>query len=177
MAVDFPNLFAETDLTIPGMNARFQRLPASPPTHLISNVNVVPFIGNDCLVIVLSENHIDIPGGTLEAGETYLDAAKRELIEEAGAQLLDFNLFGGWHCRSSSPQPYRPHLPHPEFYRLTGYGNVRQIGLPANPLDGEQIIRVDRLSLRDAVQCFQTQGRDDLAELYQLAAYLRAENR
>ena len=68
--------------------------------------------------------------------------ARRELLEEAGAQLLTFELFGAWHCRSSAPAPYRPHLPHPESYRVVGYGEVALVGAPTNPPDGEQVIEV-----------------------------------
>ncbi len=174
MAADFPNLFAETDLTIPNMRADFQRITTPPPSHLIANVNIVPFVGSQCLVIVLQGEHIDIPGGTLEPGESYLQTAQRELVEEAGANLLNCTLFGAWHCQSANPKPYRPHLPHPAFYRLTGYGDVEQVGLPTNPPGGEQVIRVDLLNLDQAAYAFRAQGRPDLAELYQLAALIRS---
>ena len=70
----------------------------------------------------------DIVGGTLEPGETYRDTIRRELPEEAGARLVTFELFGAWHCHSSAPQPCRPHLPHPEFYRVVGCGEIELVG-------------------------------------------------
>lgn len=71
--------------------------------------------------------------GTLEPGEGYLDAIKRELMEEAGAVLKTFHLVGAWHCHSLADKPYRPHLPWPEFYRLLAYGEVELSEPPTNP--------------------------------------------
>ena len=47
--------------------------------------------------------------------------------------FITFKPFGAWHYFSTAPKPYRPHLPHPEFYRLVGYGAVEIIGTPTNP--------------------------------------------
>jgi hypothetical protein len=123
----FPHLFQETIWPWGPIRATFELRDELPPEHLISNINMVPYIGDQWLII-RSEKGWGITGGTLEPKEHYLKAISRELLEEAGAQLLSFTIFGAWHCHSLSTQPYRPHLPHPEFYRLVGYGGVELVG-------------------------------------------------
>jgi 8-oxo-dGTP diphosphatase len=157
------------------MRAQFENLDMLPP-HLISNVNVVPYVGDQWLVIRLENGNWEIPGGTLEPDESYLDAARRELLEEAGARLLTFQIFGAWKCISEAPKPYRPHLPHPEFYRLVGYGEVELVGLPLNPSDAEQVASVELVTLDEAARRYRSVGRDDLAELYLLAAAMRGSH-
>ena len=49
---------------------------------------------NRWLVLRLQTGEWEIPGGTLEAGESYIEAINRELIEEAGARLISFESFG-----------------------------------------------------------------------------------
>lgn len=172
---DFPNLFRETSWQTG--TCTFVYLDEMPPIDLISNVNLVPFKGNRWLVLRLQTGEWEIPGGTLEPGESYSYTIRRELIEEAGARLITFEPFGAWHCFSTAPKPYRPHLPHPEFYRLVGYGAVEIIGTPENPEDGEKVESVEFVSIREAVQRFSAINRFDLAELYQLAAKVRGTKR
>ena len=144
-----------------------------PPLDLISNVNLVPFKGDRWLILRLQTGEWEVPGGTLEPGESYSDAISRELIEEAGARLITFEPLGTWHCFSTAPKPYRPHLPHPEFYRLVGYGAVEIISGPENPEGGEQVANVEFVPIEEAVRRFHTINRFELAELYQLAAKVR----
>ena len=125
------------------------------------------------MVLRLQTGEWEVPGGTLEPGESYSDAISRELIEEAGARLITFEPFGAWHCFSTALKPYRPHLPHPEFYRLVGYGSVEITGNPENPEDGEQVASVEFVSIKEAIRRFQDINRFELAELYQLAARVR----
>ena len=144
-----------------------------PPLNLISNVNLVPFKGDRWLVLRLETGEWEVPGGTLEPGESYSDAISHELIEEAGARLITFEPLGAWHCFSTAPKPYRPHLPHPEFYWLVGYGAVEIIGSPENPEDGEQVAGMKFITIEEAIRRFRDINRFELAELYQLAARVR----
>ncbi len=144
-----------------------------PPLNLISNVNLVPCKGDRWLILRLKTGEWEVPGGTLEPGESYSDTISRELMEEAGARLITFEPLGAWHCFSTAPKPYRPHLPHPEFYRLVGYGAVEITGSPENPEGGEQVANVEFVTIAEAVQRFRGINRFELAELYQLAARVR----
>jgi 8-oxo-dGTP pyrophosphatase MutT (NUDIX family) len=171
--IHYPDLFAPPNWGIPVV-ARFELLREAPPQNLISNVNVVPFVGDKCVIIHVASGYWEIPGGTLEPDEPHLDGVRRELLEEVGAKLLSFRPIGAWNCQSQTVQPYRPHLPHPHFYRLVGYGDVELVGAPLNPADGEQVTQVDVVTVEEAANRFHSIGRGDLADLYRLAAYLRS---
>ncbi len=151
----------------------FQLIETSPPFWLISNVNIIPQVGARWLIIVDHHQQWDIPGGTLEPGETYRDALQREMMEETGTKLISFHPFGAFHYHTTAAKPYRPHLPHPEFYRLVGYGQVEVVASPNDP--DQHVTGIDLVSIDEAVDRFRQQGREDLALLYLLAAQLAKE--
>lgn len=173
MSDDLGYLFEDTRWGT--VSARFERRADAPPEALISNVTVVPFIGDQVVIIRLTDGSCEVPGGTREADESIIDTARRELIEEAGARLLNYVPFGAWRCHSSNDKPYKPHLPHPDFYRIAGYGAVELAADPTNPADGEQVASVEVLSVDAAAAVFAAFGRPDLADLYRLAARVRKE--
>jgi len=171
---EYPHLFCEVLWEWGPIHAKFKKLDTEPSHHLIANVNLVPRVGDGWVILRHENGDWDIPGGTLEPGETYMDALRRELLEEVGATLRSFQILGAWHCVSLAERPYRPHMPFPEFYRLVGYGQVDIIASPTNPPDGEQIAAVECTSLKQAIANFNSCHRDDLAELYQYASELEA---
>ncbi|MBZ0301825.1 MAG: VOC family protein [Anaerolineae bacterium] len=173
----FPNLFRETSLGLTGMTAQFRQMDAPPNPALISNVNCVPFVGAQCVIITLEDGHVDIPGGTLEPGETYEAALHRELMEETGARVLDYAPLGAWFITSSLAEPYRPHLPHPASCRFVVYGDVELVRNPTLPPGGERVQRVDVVPVSIAAVRFRANGRRDLAELYTLAAEQRVQHK
>lgn len=144
-----------------------------PTGRLIGNVNIVPFLGGDAVVVRVAGGRPEIPGGTLEPGEDYLAALRRELREEAGAHLLSWTLLGAYRCHSVASEPYRPHLPHPNFYRVVGFGEIALVGLPTNPPGGEEVIEVSVMPIGTAEQLFRQWRRPDIAALYRLAARYR----
>ncbi|KOP69198.1 NUDIX hydrolase [Bacillus sp. FJAT-18019] len=143
----------------------------------VSNVTILPFERDRCIIFQVADGSWELPGGTLEPGESYMEGLRREVREELGAELDMYRIFGQFCCESSCETPYRPHIPHPHFIRLVGYGDVRIVGEPLNPVDGEQVIAVEALDLEEAVQRFEQTGRQDIAELYKLAYAIRQEDR
>ncbi|MGZ9584508.1 NUDIX hydrolase [Paenibacillus marinisediminis] len=140
----------------------------------VSNVTIIPFSGSKCVIFQVDNGQWELPGGTLEPGEFYLDGLKREVMEELGAELISYSVFGQFNCVSTAEAPYRPHIPHPEFVRLVGYGDVQIVGEPLNPPDGEQVIAVELVDIDEAVRRLESVGRYDIADLYRLAHSLRS---
>ncbi|WP_317890080.1 NUDIX hydrolase [Paenibacillus sabuli] len=154
------------------VEARFQ-LSEQVDEAAVSNVSIIPYSGDRYVVFQVEGGTWELPGGTLEPGERYPQALAREVREELGAELLHYRVFGQFHCRSCAEQPYRPHIPHPAFTRLVGYGEVRLVGPPLNPADGEQVIAVEAVPLEEAVRRLLQAGRSDIADLYRLAHAVR----
>jgi 8-oxo-dGTP pyrophosphatase MutT (NUDIX family) len=63
-------------------------------------VNIIPITSDNQVVMVRQFRHgskevtLEIPGGLLDDGDTPLDAAKRELLEETGYQSDDWKEIG-----------------------------------------------------------------------------------
>lgn len=167
----FPNVFRPVNWD--HLHTQFEYRDKLPPENLIANVNMVPYVENRWVIIRLADGIWEIPGGTLESGESYLEAIRRELREEAGATLHTFVPFGAWKFHSDRTEPYRPHLPHPDSYRVVGYGAVRLDAMPLNPARAEQVTLVEAVPLDEVVRRFSAINRHDLAEVYQLAAAIR----
>lgn len=169
-ASEYSHLFAEATWPWGPSRVAFRPRTQPPPEGLISNVTVVPFVGQRCVIIRLDGGRWEVPGGTLEPGERYLDAARRELLEEAGARLVSAQVIGAWWCHSLAERPYRPHLPHPVSYRLALLAEVEIVGPPANPEGAERVTLVECVGADEAARRLSEAGREDLADLYRFAA-------
>jgi 8-oxo-dGTP diphosphatase len=144
---EYPHLLGPTEPLFGPVPATFEF--GLPDEALIGNVNIVPSVGDEWL-ITRQEEGWSVTSGTLEPGESWLEAARREMIEEAGAELQDLTLFGGWRIVSTEDRPYRPHMPHPVSYRVVGYGEAVIVGAPTNPEGEEQILEVATWPLHEA---------------------------
>ena len=64
-------------------------------------------------------------------------------MEEAGAVLHgELRYFSAHVADSNREKPYRPHLPHPRAYWAYAVADVRVVGVPTNPRDGERVVEV-----------------------------------
>ncbi|MCI0833923.1 MAG: NUDIX domain-containing protein [Chloroflexi bacterium] len=173
---EFPNLSKPFHWPWGPIDGQFELLPNDLDESLIAHVRIIPFVADMSVVIRFDNGDWDHPGGTLEPGESYLDAIRRELSEEAGAVLHSFTPFGVFNCRSRRSKPYRPHLPHPSFIHLIGYAEVELTHKPTNPPDGETVVDVRLIKPSGARSLFANRSEDDgawMAEMYELAARLR----
>lgn len=89
----------------------------------------------------------ELPGGTLEKGESYQQTLQREIREELGGEIISFEVFGFFSCYSSAKNVYKPHLPHPNFIRLVGGCEVRLVQKPQNPPGAEKVTRVETVGI------------------------------
>lgn len=96
-------------------------------------------------------------------------------MEELGAELISYNVFGRFDCETRALEPYKPHLPFPRFVRLLGYGEVKLVREPLNPDGGEKVICVEVLEINEAIRRFEGIGRYDIAELYRLAYMVKKQ--
>jgi len=176
----YPALFSEHFWEWGPITAQFRMTTEHPPAESLIKVRVVPFVGDDLVILRMADGNWDHPGGTLEPGENYLQALDRESLEEAGARIANFTIFGAFDCVSHNPEPYRPHYPHSQFTQVIGFGDAEIISDPVSASDGEYevIEEVDIVNLETAVQ--RLSGRSDglwQAEVYQLAAELRSSQK
>ena len=89
---------------------------------------VIPFVSEtECLVTMRENRRWVLPGGTLEPGEGWLQAAHREIMEETGAALSNVKPIGMYHCASKEPQPRLPNFPHPIHVRVVSCADADQI--------------------------------------------------
>ena len=87
-----------------------------PPRQLVSSVRALVFREESILLMHnVDGSHIH-PGGRVEAGESHLDALRRELVEEAGVKIADVRRLGFRHLRHETPKP--PNYPYlyPDFF-------------------------------------------------------------
>lgn len=133
------------------VSGRFDPAIAETDEEHISNVHVLPLLG-DLAVLVRTASEWELPGGTREPGESIEDAVRRELDEEVGAAVRGFTPVGVLRCRSSAPQPFRPHIPHPEFCVLLGYAEVDYVRCPSGWGAGDGHHEISILPLVEAMR-------------------------
>ncbi len=173
---DYPTLFGTTEVDWAPIDVRFSLLNGEVDPTLVARVYIVPFVGDSCVVVGFDTAGGDWgpAGGGLEPGESFHEALERELREEAGARLRSYTPFGVLRCHARG-RPYRPHLPHPDYDCVYGYGDVELVGAPEVPADGEGIVAVEVMPPDQAVAFLVSKSRPWEADLYRLADRLRRD--
>ncbi len=176
---DYPDLARPYRWKWGPIDAQFELLGEMPEDRLISNVRIVPFSGDELLVLKMADGEWDHPGGTCEPDEPFKETARRELMEEAGARLIRLEPFGLIRCHSLREKPYRPHMAHPDFFHVVVTAEVEQAGEPTNPEDELATLEVHAVSLDEAVARFRTreEGGKWMADMYRLGARVREMRR
>jgi 8-oxo-dGTP diphosphatase len=141
-AATFPGLYANSYVDYAGCWLGFTVGPV--PDELISRLHLVARTGRGDVIVCRSvQGWRFLPGGTREPGEALPELARRELMEEAGAQVLgDVRIFAAHVADSERDRPFRPHLPHPRAYWAYGVTSAELVASPTNPPDGELVVEV-----------------------------------
>lgn len=179
-AVKYPALFQEMYWERGPITAQFMMTTEAPPSESLIKVRVVPFIGDELVILRMADGNWDHPGGTQEHGENYLQALARESLEEAGARITNFKIFGELDCVSHNNQPYRSHYPHTRFKQVVGFADAEIVSDSVPTSDGEYevIEQVEIVDLETAVQRLRMRSDGHWqAEMYQLAADLRSSQK
>jgi ADP-ribose pyrophosphatase YjhB (NUDIX family) len=89
-----------------------------PDVSLITTAFVVAVAEGKLLLVHIDGRGWSIPGGHLERGETPEEAARREVFEEAGAEVGDLALIGYQHLQCFGEKPDKYFYPFPESYQV-----------------------------------------------------------
>jgi ADP-ribose pyrophosphatase YjhB (NUDIX family) len=169
-------LFGTTQATWAPIDLRFQLLTGEVDHARIARVYVVPFIGAACVVVGFEHGDWGPAGGGLELGERFQEALEREVAEEAGGRLLTYTPFAVLRCHSRAAVAYRPHLPHPDYDCLYGYGEIELVGPPRPGDSTERVVAVKVMPPDQAASFLASMGRTWEADLYRLATERRTAN-
>lgn len=88
--------------------------------EMVANIHVMPWWEEGVVLVRSAMSGWELPGGTREPGESLDGCLAREMREEIGGVAAKFRAIGVLRCTSDSPNPFRPHLPHPRFTILLG---------------------------------------------------------
>ena len=96
-----------------------------------------------------------LPGGTLEPGENWEEAGRRELLEETGSILSKLHPIGMYCCVSRDNRARLPHVPYPVHVRVVSWANViGEIDDRADPDPDSRIVDVRTVHFRQAAELF-----------------------
>ncbi len=149
-AARFPDLFRDEFVEYAASHVRCTTVAA--PDELVSRLHLVAVTSCSKIIVCTSvQGWRFLPGGTREPGESLVSLARRELLEEAGAEMAGELRFFAAHVADSAREgPFRPHLPHPRTYWAYAVAEAEMACPPTNPPDGEQVVEVLALPAAEA---------------------------
>lgn len=151
-------------------NVCFRRFEEELASTICGSSYVIPFVSDShCLVTRRSNGKWVLPGGTLEPGETWEEAGRRELLEETGSIPGNLHPIGMYYCVSGVDRPGLSHLRHPEHVRVVSWANVVQntVGR-SDPDSSSRIVEVRTVHYKRAAELFGPEAAD-FGELYVFA--------
>lgn len=141
--------------------------------QICSSSYVIPFVSEtDCLITRRENGKWVLPGGTVEPGENWMEAGKREILEETGSIIESLCPIGMYHCISQASHPIKPHVPHPESVRIVSWANVNQVQQPSDPDLNSKIVEVRVIHFKEARSLFGS-AASDFGALYESAYHAR----
>ena len=151
-------------------NIHFRGFESEPASTICGASYVIPFVSDShCLVTRRENGKWVLPGGTLEPGENWEEAGRRELLEETGSILSKLHPIGMYHCVSRNDRARLPHVPHPAHVRVVSWANVvGEIEDKADPDPDSRIVEVRTVHFRQAAELFGPESAD-FGELYRFA--------
>ena len=155
-------------------NVHFRRFEEGLASTICGSSYVIPFISDShCLVTRRANGKWVLPGGTLEPGENWEEAGRRELLEETNSIVGDLHPIGMYFCVSQSDKSRLSHFPHPEHVRVVSWANVVQnTSVRFDPDPDSSIVEVRTIHYKQAAVLFGPEAAD-FGELYQLAHYMK----
>jgi len=145
-ATAFPALFAAGEVDYADCELQFTT--GAVPDELVSRLHLVAVTPRRQVIVCRSiQGWRFLPGGTREPGESLVDLARREMLEEAGARMTGtLRVFASHVADSRADAPFRPHLPHPRAYWAYAVTTAEIVDAPTNPPDGEHVVEVMELA-------------------------------
>lgn len=100
------------------LRVRYFRSDEHPPVEYVTSVRCLVLKGDSVLVVRNREGYHVLPGGRLEAGETFERALHREVAEETGWTIRAVTRLGFIHLEHLGPKPTGYRFPYPHFFQI-----------------------------------------------------------